>query len=999
MVFTSRPFHQRDEYARLVENSNVQVLSLKPLIAEDFCHLVQQCLGTDNISSAVINLIRDKSDGNPLIARELSYSLLNKGHLIFRNTRLPLSSSNSNRDEIETVCMFDHDVDLVCPVPNTVYGIITARLDRLLKEDPRLVLLLKTAAIIQIHQQSQVFNFGMLMDCYPVDVREHTYGLAAAVSKLESQRLISRVNHQDDGLEILDLSLISASVSTEDYAHDMDKEMASLFKSAKSRAALRERLRRVAFRFSHGFTGDVLRQTVTDAQLKLLISRADTATELQEERIRLRWLEATVGKRQAVVLSTHLAGAWCDVLKDTERHSRPALVYEVEPTRNGNSSLSQHKISDSKKTQLMRTSSAPGELLRTLGSRWKRRWVVLDTSSNDNSGQLLLYRSPDDCSKDPAKSTLNKPPLQRIHLRGAEVLTRPSVHTSRDCFEVRCQMWTKDGKLMNQPRAFYFGAKPKGLGTSSGSNTISSKLAAPQRQEIQDSHQWVFMIKLAIQKTQLEDLRAKHRALDPDLVAGVSMDSARSTDSKSIPIKTVDTKVERASMTSNPMHNSKSRANKKLSTLSEDTQLLQGSLDKGQGLSTVANRDTPIVDTSISTEKLLDAAEADQNMKDTIAACKDLAAKLSETITSMQIVDSLNEGSFNASATSKKNDASQSIASISAKLSAAVINLENCYQTVSRSTGLAVSLPSKNNKHRLHTDTDPPHISISEKKIPKTPSLQSLLSTSNLILDQSSKSFILDYMRDEEVYINTNDSIDLKEDRQSDNFARESYDSYLAEKSSAYDHLGIGSASCSYRNDPKFEISLKEGHIRGSAGEIVWGYNPKFAESSAKNTKRKDVNANSLMAVEVFGVRKTSMRLNAELSMWGFDVLAFGDESVSSSGTHVGKKHLDILNTAVLTMFRGFDILTTYSIPIEVFSSFVSEISICYHMSNPYHNYFHAVDVMQTVYCIIASMDARNMLRHADIFAIMVAALAHDVDHPGTNNSFHVNARTELALR
>ena len=33
---------------------------------------------------SVINLIRDKSDGNPLITRELSYSLLNEGFLMFR---------------------------------------------------------------------------------------------------------------------------------------------------------------------------------------------------------------------------------------------------------------------------------------------------------------------------------------------------------------------------------------------------------------------------------------------------------------------------------------------------------------------------------------------------------------------------------------------------------------------------------------------------------------------------------------------------------------------------------------------------------------------------------------------------------------------------------------------------------------------------------------------------------------------------------------------------
>ena len=159
-------------------------------------------------------------------------------------------------------------------------------------------------------------------------------------------------------------------------------------------------------------------------------------------------------------------------------------------------------------------------------------------------------------------------------------------------------------------------------------------------------------------------------------------------------------------------------------------------------------------------------------------------------------------------------------------------------------------------------------------------------------------------------------------------------------------------------------------------------------------------NPNIPLSVKSLSFHRTSTRVNAALSMWGFDVFAIS-RAVPLFGSNADTEHAhrDQLNQAVLTMFRGFDILTTYSIPSEVFSAFVSEISMCYHASNPYHNYYHAVDVMQTVYCIIASMNARSMLRHVDIFALMVAALAHDVDHPGTNNTFHVNARTELALR
>ena len=90
------------------------------------------------------------------------------------------------------------------------------------------------------------------------------------------------------------------------------------------------------------------------------------------------------------------------------------------------------------------------------------------------------------------------------------------MHSSRDCFELRCQQWTKDGKKINVPRSFYF-ANPKGhirgQRSSSGMSTNADGTAFTQ-----DSSHWVFMIKLSIQRTQLEDLRAKHCALDPDLL-------------------------------------------------------------------------------------------------------------------------------------------------------------------------------------------------------------------------------------------------------------------------------------------------------------------------------------------------------------------------------------------------------------------------------------------------------------------------------------------------
>ena len=38
-------------------------------------------------------------------------------------------------------------------------------------------------------------------------------------------------------------------------------------------------------------------------------------------------------------------------------------------------------------------------------------------------------------------------------------------------------------------------------------------------------------------------------------------------------------------------------------------------------------------------------------------------------------------------------------------------------------------------------------------------------------------------------------------------------------------------------------------------------------------------------------------------------------------------------------------------------------------------------------------------MRSIDIYGMFIAALMHDVDHPGNNNNYEVQNKTELAIR
>ncbi|CAJ1333897.1 unnamed protein product, partial [Effrenium voratum] len=65
----------------------------------------------------------------------------------------------------------------------------------------------------------------------------------------------------------------------------------------------------------------------------------------------------------------------------------------------------------------------------------------------------------------------------------------------------------------------------------------------------------------------------------------------------------------------------------------------------------------------------------------------------------------------------------------------------------------------------------------------------------------------------------------------------------------------------------------------------------------------------------------------------------------------------------------------------------------------PYHNYAHACDVLHTVYRLLCLTSAKTWLNSVDVYALLVAALCHDIGHQGRTNPFLVELCDDLALR
>lgn len=103
---------------------------------------------------------------------------------------------------------------------------------------------------------------------------------------------------------------------------------------------------------------------------------------------------------------------------------------------------------------------------------------------------------------------------------------------------------------------------------------------------------------------------------------------------------------------------------------------------------------------------------------------------------------------------------------------------------------------------------------------------------------------------------------------------------------------------------------------------------------------------------------------------------------------------------------------------------FLCAIRSIYNHQNSYHNYQHALDVLQAMYVFLVeagcippisilettsdghqskwrrNLDTpgrtKHILSNTDVFTLFIAAIGHDVGHPGLNNAFMVSSMSPL---
>jgi hypothetical protein len=155
---------------------------------------------------------------------------------------------------------------------------------------------------------------------------------------------------------------------------------------------------------------------------------------------------------------------------------------------------------------------------------------------------------------------------------------------------------------------------------------------------------------------------------------------------------------------------------------------------------------------------------------------------------------------------------------------------------------------------------------------------------------------------------------------------------------------------------------------------------PPFPLSSSSYDSSYDLTS----LTPVHSLQQSTIANFTDMSTFEFNVLNVPDDYVS-------------ISSHIFGIFDNLLDLETLNVKKKVLLGFIRRTSRSYR-TVPYHNFFHAFCVVQFTGALLVQWNLRQDLPSNEIFCLLVCALIHDVDHPGTNNSFEVATNSRLSI-
>lgn len=155
-------------------------------------------------------------------------------------------------------------------------------------------------------------------------------------------------------------------------------------------------------------------------------------------------------------------------------------------------------------------------------------------------------------------------------------------------------------------------------------------------------------------------------------------------------------------------------------------------------------------------------------------------------------------------------------------------------------------------------------------------------------------------------------------------------------------------------------LNLDQRKLPKTWEEVVWPYMDRSNPSSSNYDSSYDFNS------------------------WNFNVFNFANDDL-------------ILLTSII--LKQYNIHSIYSLNLQIWYSFLIIIeNLMVKYNNPYHNFYHIIDVFISIH-IFLNFNELHYFQINDIFLLFLSSLCHDLEHPGLNNSYHINSKSDLAVR
>ncbi|XP_043545216.1 high affinity cAMP-specific 3',5'-cyclic phosphodiesterase 7A isoform X2 [Chiloscyllium plagiosum] len=129
-----------------------------------------------------------------------------------------------------------------------------------------------------------------------------------------------------------------------------------------------------------------------------------------------------------------------------------------------------------------------------------------------------------------------------------------------------------------------------------------------------------------------------------------------------------------------------------------------------------------------------------------------------------------------------------------------------------------------------------------------------------------------------------------------------------------------------------------------------------------------------------------AMRMLEKDGNWNFDIFLFDRLTNGNS-----------LVTLTFHLFKYHGLIEHFHLDSVKLRRFLVMVQEDYHRNNPYHNAVHAADVTQAMHCFLKETKIATSFSPWDVLLGLLAAMTHDMDHPGVNQPFLIKTNHYLA--